>query len=151
MSAPVEPGTDLRALIRAGRKDPSRWGKPRGLSQAEAAAKVGISQVWWRQIETGYTPTAAADTLAAMCDMLDIDQRLIRGLGYPDVADAMDAIEIRRSNSIPARMVDAGSAEDHIRSTPGLDKREADTLVNVLRAMRGREEPFGKDMWRARS
>jgi transcriptional regulator with XRE-family HTH domain len=46
-------GPRLRALIIHARKDPGQWGKSKGLSQAELAAKAGTSQVWLRQIETG--------------------------------------------------------------------------------------------------
>jgi transcriptional regulator with XRE-family HTH domain len=148
MSPPVELGSDLRNLIRRFRRDPDRWGTKRGLSQAQAAAKIGISQVWWRQIENGYTPSASATTLADMCFMLGIETALIRALGYVDVAEAMDAIVMARHSALVehARPRDP---EAHIMATPGLDDEEIDVLIQTLRVMR-RTEPLGPDVWHRR-
>lgn len=149
----VELGSDLRNLIRRYRTDRERWGKPHGLSQREAALRIGKSQVWWRQIETGYVPTAPAVTLADMCDMLGIDTELIRALAYVDVADAMDAIAMARSNEIPDHLVDDPMSPvrdpfDHIKATPGVSEQEVELLLDTLRQLRGRVEPLGRDIWR---
>lgn len=147
----------IRNLIIRHRRDPQRWGKKHGLTQREAADAVGISVVWWRQIETGYTPSAGITTLADMCDFLGIDPTLLRALGYGQVADAMDAIVMMRENAIPDHVIDESRsrprhAEAHLRATPGLEKDEADTLVSVYRALRdghGKRGDFvGKEIWR---
>lgn len=144
---------DLRALIIRARKDPERWGKARGLSQAELALKAGTSQVWLRQIETGYTKSAKADTLGNICYVLGIDPVIVRLRGYEDVADAIDACIMLRENAIPDHLIDNDphprSAEDHIRRTPGTTEQEKNLLVDALHAIR-RQEPLGQELWRRR-
>lgn len=144
-------GPRLRALIIHARKDPGRWKKPKGLSQAELAGKVGISQIWLRQIETGYKRTARADTLGRICFVLEIEPDVIRrasfadaGDGHPqyeEIADAVDAALLLADNH------DRGATENYLRETPGVSDAERDFLVEALRMIR-REEPFGKDLWR---
>lgn len=145
-------GADLRSLIKRARRDPERWGKPRGLSQAELAAKVGMSQVWLRQIETGYTPTAKADTLGNIMYVLDVSPDLLRTLGYGDVADAVDANIMLKENAIPDHIINNMDrrykiAETHIKEIPGITREEKEFLIDALHELRG-EEPLGHDMWR---
>lgn len=148
----TEIGSELRALIIRARKDPSRWtGKRKGLSQQELAdlvtrtTGVTLSQVWLRQIETGYTQTAKADTLANILATLRIDPLLVRKIGYGDVADSMEATIMLASNVIPARL--AATTEQYLMETPGLTEDEKDMLVEALHEIR-REEPIGRDLWR---
>lgn len=147
-------GRDLRRVIKSARKDSARWGKRGGLTQVEAADKAGISQAWWRQIETGYTDKADPSTIGDMCEMLSISSAQVRGLGEWVVADAMEGIEMVRTDTIPDRVIDNSASqretEDHIRATPGLAKKEADALIELLRMSRGREEPLGADIWHRR-
>lgn len=148
----TEIGADLRALIIKARKDPERWGKPRGLSQTELAAKAGISPVWLRQIETGYTPTAKADTLGTIMYVLEVRPDLLRTLGYPDVAASVEAEWMLHENAIPDHVINntnrrAQETEEYLREAPGLTRKEREFLVQALRDLR-REEPLGKDMWR---
>lgn len=143
----TEIGPKLRALIVHARKDP-KWGKPKGLSQQELAAKAGTSQVWLRQIETGYTNTAKADTLGNICYVLGIDPDLIRAIGYPDVADSIEASRMLTEHTLPEHS-DHEPAELHIRGTPGLTEREKALLVDALHAIR-QQEPIGQDLWRAK-
>lgn len=138
---------DLRALIIRARKDPDRWGKKKGLSQDEAATRAGTSQVWLRQIETGYTRTAKADTLGNIAVALGIQSRIIRALGYSDVADAVDAAELLKELSPEERMPDLMEAEQHLQTTPGLTIEEKRQLVEALRDLR-HSEPIGQELWR---
>lgn len=144
----TEIGPKLRALIIHARKDPSKWGKRKGLSQAELAAKAGTSQVWLRQIETGYTQTAKADTLGNICYVLGIDPDMIRGVGYPEVADSMEASMMLQEHTLPEHS-DHESAERYVRGTPGLTDDQKALLVDALRMIR-QQEPLGQDLWRAR-
>lgn len=147
-------GPELRDAIKAAREDTKRWGTGKKLTQAEAALRIGKSQVWWRQIETGYTRNADPATVATMCEMLGISPAMVRGLGEPLIADIMEGFEMVREDAIPDRVINARArredTEDHIRRVPGLDMKEADTLIQILRTVRGHEEPFGKDLWRRR-
>jgi transcriptional regulator with XRE-family HTH domain len=147
-------GPDLRALIVKARKDPVRWGKPHGLSQSELAQKAGISAVWLRQIETGYTPTAKADTLGTIMYILEIRPDLLRTIGYPDVADSVEAEYMIHEDAIPDHIINNPDrryrqAEQHLKATPGITREEREFLVQALGALR-REEPLGADMWRRR-
>jgi transcriptional regulator with XRE-family HTH domain len=144
---------DLRALIIRARKDPTRWGKKKGLSQDEAASKAGTSQVWLRQIETGYTRTAKADTLGSISLALGVPSRVIRSLGYHDVADSMDAAELLTELSPEERMpvpAQEDEAEQHLNVTPGLTDDEKQQLVAALRDIR-HLEPLGRDIWRKKT
>lgn len=150
----TEVGPELRALIVRARKDPGRWnGGTKGLSQQALAdlvtqsTGVPLSQVWLRQIETGYTGTARADTLGNILITLRIDPVLVRKIGYSDVADAMEASIMLTDNEVPDHLL--MSAEEHLRDTPGLDGRQKELLVDALREIR-RQEPLGKDIWRRR-
>lgn len=137
-------GARLRALIRAARRDPERWDKPKGLTQRELALMIGRSQVWVRQIESGYVPSAPADTLASICYRLRIDVAYVRELGFTDVADAVDAMTmLDQVHVLP-------TTEDHLRATPGLTDDQREQLVIAARDLR-REEPLGQDIWRGRS
>ena len=146
-------GPQLRRLIIAARKDPKRWGKPRGLSQVELAKKAGTSQVWLRQIETGYAPSASAGTLGTICYVLEINPVIVRTMGYEDVADAIDACIMLRENAIPDHLIDRPerrkTAEEHIRKTPGITEEQKRLLVDALHAIR-RQEPLGRELWRRR-
>lgn len=158
---------NLRTLIRDHREDPARWGKPRGLTQKEAASKIGISPVWWRQIESikSGAPTASAATLASMCHMLGITSAELRKRGYSDVAHILD---IRYQNGQPDfdAVKLSPDTELFLRKVPGLTKDEqetliaalrtmryapedeADALVTALRGLRHAREPLGPDIWR---
>ena len=141
---------DLRALIIRARKNPERWGKKKGLSQDEAARRAGTSQVWLRQIETGYTRTAKADTLGSIAFTLGIPSRVIRALGYQDVADAIDAAELLTELDPGERMPpypQETEAETHLNLTPGLTDDEKQQLVDALRELR-HLEPLGQELWR---
>jgi transcriptional regulator with XRE-family HTH domain len=144
-------GKRLRDVIKSARKDPQRWGKRGGLTQTEAAAKVGISHVWWRQIETGYTDKANPYTIGDMCTMLGISIAQVRSLGEKTVADAMEGVDMVRTNTIPNHIINERATQEqteaHIRATPGLSEKEAEGLIELIRMSRGREEPLGRDIW----
>lgn len=138
----TEVGADLRALIIRARRDPERWGKPRGLSQAELAARAGTSEVWLRQIETGQASSASADTLGCICYELGIDSLILHALGYADVAGAIDASVMLKESAIPEHLTEAVrviSPEEHIRGTPGISARGKRRLVEVLHEIQGQQ------------
>jgi transcriptional regulator with XRE-family HTH domain len=126
-------GPELRALIIRARKDPARWHKPKGLSQPELASIVGVSAVWLRQIETGYTSTAAADTLGNICYVLRIKPSLIKRLGYPDVSAAMDAAVMLHTGRIPGHLLEDQEDDETIT---GLTVEEKEQLTDTLREIR---------------
>lgn len=133
---------DLRALIVRARKDPTRWPGGKGLTQATVAAMAGTSQVYLRQIETGYTASAKAVTLGQICYVLKIKSSLLRNLGYEDVADSVEAAEILADPN--------AEQEAYVSNTPGLSDEEQRQLVDALRAIR-RQEPYGREMWRRKT
>lgn len=149
-------GRHLRTLIKSARKDGKRWageGFPRGLSQKEVANRIGKSQIWVRQIESAYVDSAPATTIASMCYALGIDSVLVRAIGFPDVADAIDAIVMMRESEIPDYVLEAPRLptwEEHLRATPDLTEAQKELLVDAVRQM-GRMEPLGQEIWTRRS
>lgn len=142
----VEVNDRLRRIIRSYRTNPARWGTPRGLTQAQAAARAGISEVWWRSVELAYGSArfVSPQRLAAMCTAVEIESFVLRGLGYMDVADLMDGID----NS---GWDDEERTKAHILATPGLNEEEKDVLLQALKAARAiRTEPMGQDGWQRR-
>jgi transcriptional regulator with XRE-family HTH domain len=139
-------GPELRALIVRARKNPVRWGKPRGLSQQELATLAGTSAVWLRQIETGYTQTATASTLGSICYTLGIKPYLIKKLGYKDIAQVVEDCTNQAKLYTPQTLDDP---EQHLRDTPGLTSDEKEQLIDALQEIR-RQEPLGRDMWQRR-
>jgi hypothetical protein len=130
----------LRSLLRAARRDPGRWkGRPRGLSQPELAGRIpGVTAIWLRQIETGTGSgtSADADTLGRICYELEIDSDLLRGIGYPDVAAAVDAYVMLKENAIPDHLLDnppSRSAEEYLKGTPGMTAKKRKLLIEAFR------------------
>lgn len=131
---------ELRALLRRARKN--RWDDSPGMTQAELAARTGVSPIWIRQIETGRTLYADADTLGVLCYELGIDAIVLKVIGYSDIASAIDACVMLKEKAIPDHLIDARarmSAEDHIRSTPGITPHERKLLVQALHAIRSKQ------------
>lgn len=131
---------ELRALLRRARKN--RWDGSPGMTQAELAARCGMSTVWVRQIENGTAAYPDTDTLGVMCYELGIDAIVLKVIGYSDVAGAVDACIMLKEKAIPDHLIDARarmSAEDHIRSIPGITPREGKLLVQALHAIRSKQ------------
>ena len=132
----------LRALLIGARKDPERWGKPRGLSQAQLADKADVSAIWLRQIETGQAESASADLLGRIFYELEIDSIIVGAIGYPDVAAAIDACVMIRENAIPDHVIDnprkmrKKSPEEHLKGTPGITAREKKLLIEAFYLIR---------------
>lgn len=161
-------GIRLQNTIRNYREDPQRWGLKRGLTQEMAADRIGISHVWWRQVEGGGAKGASAACLASMCATLGIPSSEIREIGFPEIADRMDA---RIVGSVNGNGKDHGlydedeRLEQYLRHAPGLTRTETEALVAVLRtirhapreeaqalisavrALRHATEPFSADIW----
>lgn len=78
---------DLRGVIKRTRKNPIIWDNPRGLTQRELADMTGTSQVWIRQIESGYKDSASPNTLGVICYKLGVKPSWLREREYRDVAD----------------------------------------------------------------
>lgn len=131
----TEVGDGLRALLVQARRDPERWGKRHGLSQSALATRAGVSAIWLRQIETGQAQSASADTLGRICYELEIDAIIVKGIGYYDVAAAIDACVMLKEKAIPDHLIDnppRRSAEDHVRNTPGTTPRQRTLLLKAL-------------------
>lgn len=80
---------DLRTVLRVVRTSPERWGRPKGLTQDEAAARVGISKVLYRNLENGYTPSTKSSTLVDICESLGVDPDVLSTFGYETVAQEL--------------------------------------------------------------
>jgi transcriptional regulator with XRE-family HTH domain len=138
----VEVGSDLRRLFWRARKDKERW-PPKGLTQEQVAVKIGRSQVWYRSIENGYQPTASLDTITDICELFTIEPLTLDALGYHDVAE-----ELRARAGVPRREEEPGVIEVDPKELGRLSKEEQQAFLLLLRKLRGREEPFGRDVWR---
>lgn len=142
-------GDDLRGIIKKTRLNPVIWGSPRGLTQRELADLTGTSQVWIRQIESGYKDSASPNTLGTICYKLGVDEEWLRIRGYDDVAEIVATYkdtDIMLGDG-ERRQRPSSATERHLRTTPGLTTLEKDQLVDALREIR-RTEPLGKDIWR---
>lgn len=148
----VEVGTDLRKLFWRTRKDKRRW-PPKGLTQQQVAEKIGKSQVWYRQIENGYAQVAALDTIADICEFLDIDALTLDALGYNDVAEE---VRVRGETAgHEARVTEETYQEDNMMiAVPvrdiehKLSRDERRAFAIILRKLGGRDEPLGNEVWR---
>lgn len=120
---------DLRDLLRITRTQVA------GLSQRQAAlAAGGMSEVWWRTIETGRAGTAPADTVARMAYALDITPEQLRNIGQDHIADL---VERRRALLTPEiREPPNDEAEQHLWETPGVSDDIRAALVAYLRTLR---------------
>lgn len=114
---------DLRSLIRLGRTDVAK------LSQQAAADLADISEVWWRQIETGRTTVATADTLARMSYVVGVTPRQLRKIKEYHVADL---VELR--NDMLGQ--DTDPMEDHLMATPDLTDEQRVALITLAKVLR---------------
>jgi transcriptional regulator with XRE-family HTH domain len=61
------------------------------LSQAQAARKAGISEVYWQQLETGkHRDTPRMDTLVDMLEATNTPVQVLWNTGHEDVAQALE-------------------------------------------------------------
>lgn len=73
-----------------------RWRKARGLSQAEAATKAGLTKAAWQSYETGSSPKASA---------VDAIQRVTDGeVALSDWIESDEAKLVRRARAAAARV-----------------------------------------------
>jgi len=79
----------LQMLLHAARTSPERWGQKKGLTIEEAAERIGISKVLYRNLETGYTPSTQLSTLANICESLGVDPDVLSKYGYEQVANEL--------------------------------------------------------------
>lgn len=77
---------DLRIVLRVVRTSPERWGRPKGLTQDQAADRAGVSKVLYRNLENGYTPSTKISTLVDICESLGVDPDVLTTFGYEEVA-----------------------------------------------------------------
>lgn len=131
---------DLADLIRYQRKEEL------GLSQkAAAAAAGGMSEVYWRQIETRHPRAVESVTsgmVARMAYSVDVSPERLRAIGQHHIADL---VQRRRELREPENPPDAESAlEGHIMAAPGLTEGNRTVLVSVaLGLLRGQSDSLG--------
>lgn len=130
----VEIGADLRRLFWRARHDKGLF-PPRGLTQDQVAARIGRSQVWYRQIENGYVSAASLDTITAICETLGITTTVLDALGYNQVADELRAAQ---DNVV----------EVDLSKAAALTAEEQAALRILLGKIQRTEEPLGRDIWR---
>ncbi len=115
---------DLLDLVRIQRKEVA------ALTQKGAALAAGdMSEVWWRQIESGHARSAQADTLARMCYAINITPEQLRNVGQHRVAEL---VERRRAllQPVPESAL-RPDLEAHLMATPGLSDKDRAVLVSV--------------------
>ena len=118
---------DLRDLIRIQRKEVA------GLTQKGAALAAGdMSEVWWRQIESGQVDSALADTVARMAYAIDISPDQLRNIGQHQVADL---VERRHLLLHPATPQATAEMEEHLLATPGLSEGQRILLIELARGL----------------
>lgn len=79
----VQTTDELRSLLKAARNQVH-------LTQAQAAIKAGISEIWWAQVETGVKTTVATDTFVSMAFTVSVPSRALRKLGFEALAHELD-------------------------------------------------------------
>ena len=95
----VEIGADLRRILLTARTNPERWGRPKGITQDQAAHGAGISAVLYRNLENGYTTTTKVPTLVSICEYLAIPPEFLEEFGYRSVAEEL-RIRIQLGNKV---------------------------------------------------
>lgn len=95
----VEIGADLRRILLTARTNPERWGRPKGITQDQAAHGAGISAVLYRNLENGYTTTTKVPTLVSICEYLAIPPEDLDQFGYKSVAEGL-RIRIQLGNKV---------------------------------------------------
>ncbi len=89
----IEVGEDLRRILLTARTSPERWGRPRGITQDQAAHGAGISSVLYRNLENGYAPTGLlttrVSTMVNICEFLGIPPDVLEDFGYFPVAEEL--------------------------------------------------------------
>ena len=143
MTWTVEVGSDLRRIFWRARKDKDRF-PPRGLTQEDVARKIGKSQVWYRQIESGYVESAGLDTVSDIAEVLGIDVSVLDALGYSDVAE-----ELRARVTLSPQGEEGESVrtlEVDFANIGKLSDDEREALLIILRKLRGHEKPLREDV-----
>lgn len=112
----------LRQLIRVMRTDHAR------MTQKEAALAAGLSEIWWRQIESGHTDYATAETLARMAYTVGVPPARLRAVRQGHVADLVEL----RLGVLP----EADGMEAHLMKTPGLTDEQRVALVTLAKVIR---------------
>jgi transcriptional regulator with XRE-family HTH domain len=120
----VEITRKLRQLIRLMRTDQAH------LTQRGAALAAGLSEIWWRQIESGHTDYATADTIARMCYAVGVTPDQLREIGQGHVAELVELRLGVLGSDRPADM------EAHLMQTPGLTDQQRMALVTMAQAIR---------------
>lgn len=101
-----------------------------GLSKRQAAYRAGISETWWRQIESGVimrdgTPvpiTPPIETIAKAAIVVDLDPRVLPGL----IKDEDDEDNVIREILVA-----------RIRTLRGTDLRVAEAYITGMASSRG--------------
>jgi transcriptional regulator with XRE-family HTH domain len=107
------------------------------LSYARAAALAGMSDTWWRYLETGhrvfrgttYTEIAPAGTLARMAHAIGVTPRQLEQEGRSDAAAELAAMmeeSARRNGHARAE------AERMVSIMPGLSRSQQDKLIEAI-------------------
>ena len=115
---------DLTDLLRLQRREVA------GLTQKGAALAAGVmSEIWWRQIESGHAKTAPAETLARMAYAIDVTPQQLRNIGQDRVAEL---VERRRTLLEPEPdYAPQSELEAYLMATPGLSLNNRLVLVSV--------------------
>jgi Helix-turn-helix domain len=123
-SDPITLTRDLLDLIRIQRKEVT------GLTQKGAALAAGdMSEVWWRQIESGHVKSAQAETLARMCYAINISPEQLRNIGQGGIASL---VKRRRALLQPGLgRAPQSDLETYLMATPGLSDKDRVVLVSV--------------------
>jgi hypothetical protein len=98
------------------------------MSRREAAKRADLSEIWWRQVETGRAEFATVRTVAKMCLTAGVKPAALRAIGEEAVADLME--------EPAAGLPEPGTMEAHIMATPGLTDTQRTALVVMAQALR---------------
>jgi hypothetical protein len=79
----LELDDNLRVVLRTGRHKAK-------LSQITAAARAGISGIWWAKLETGTHTMTTQDTFIKMIMAVHVPSRVLKRAGYPSLALALE-------------------------------------------------------------
>lgn len=99
-----------------------------GISQLAAAKAAGISDTYWRMVETGervLTGRRGARTLARMAGAAGVPSGQMQARGREDVEHELARIRMEKAESAEQATTEA---ELMVRTLPGLSQRQRDAL-----------------------
>jgi transcriptional regulator with XRE-family HTH domain len=104
----------------------------RGLSQLAAAKAAGISDTYWRMVESGervLTGRRGVRTLARMAEAAGVASGAMEAVGRAGVESALAAIRLERARTLEEA---AAEADRMVATSPDLSARQRERLRQLV-------------------